>query len=790
MEMSSQGITVFLVEARPEERDRLSQILRGCGWLVTASDGSLPLPASHDENPSVFLVSADNDEADVIDFVRRVRVGPVTERSPVLLLASHPDERLVEALRMGADDLVFQPFTRERLEPRIRAHVEIARWREEEKSYVGQAFEQLQLSERRFRSLVSSIMAVIWIAEEDGCIVEALPSWEKFTGQSLEEYRDHGWLEAVHPDDREAIRAIWRTTLTGSPQPIEAELRLRNRSGEYRNMNLKTVPVPNNNDHHSDWVGAMTDITERRGAEQALRRSEERLRLILESSVDFGIFTIDTEGKISSWNAGAEKLLGYTAEEVCGTDFHRIFTREDVEAGAPDEELKNALETGRGEGRRWHKRKDGSLFWADGLVMPLRNGCKEPHGYLKIIRDFTKQKKAEDELRAFADELERRVEERTRELEANRTRLRSLIFELNRIEQMERQRIAAELHDSLAQLLTAGRITLESAIQQIPEPPAGLGAVVDIISEATRTTRNLMTDLSSPPVLESEDLVATLEWVIEKMSEEGLSVDFIHEQPQIHLQRDLLIPVYQSVRELLLNVSRHAGVSDAVVNVQRFPDAIEIEVSDEGLGFIPHEVLRAPGSKGGFGLLNIYERLRWLHGILELDSSPGHGTRAKISLPMQEVLAAALITPPSVGLAIAASAPWAEHPAVLLVDDHRMVREGFRSVIEAKSDIRVVGEAADGIEAVEKARALHPDVVVMDINMPRMNGLEATRRIVQEMPDVLVIGLSLHGHEEMAESIIKAGGVAYVSKEEAFNKLCDTIHAEVGKRNEKRQIVT
>ncbi|MEX1049263.1 MAG: response regulator [Akkermansiaceae bacterium] len=791
MDMPPQGITVFLVESRPEERGYLAQIFQEVGWRVTASDGAVSLSEEESNAPSIVLVSAESPTFDLIKFVRQLRSHPMTVRTPLLVLAKNSTERrLIDALHEGADDIVFQPFTAERLVPRLRAHLCLAEAHQQDAGYVSHAYEQLRLSERRYRTLATATATIFWVASEDGRIHEPLPMWEEFTSQSPGEYRDRGWLAAVHPDDEEIVRQFWKKPGDDPPPPVDVEFRLRHRGGDYRQMRVAAVPVQCLNLENWEWVGTMTDISGKHAVEEKLRRSEEWMRLILESSTDFAIFTMDLEGRVTSWNVGAERLLGYAGEEICGTDFHRIFTKEDVEACVPDNELKTAYETGRGLDQRWHKRKDGSLFWADGLVMPLRETNKQINGYLKIVRDFTKHKKAEDDLRSFTEDLERRVEERTRELENNRGRLRSLIFELNKVEQIERQRIAAELHDSLAQLLTAGRITLESSIQQIQEPPAGLFAVVDIIGEATRTTRNLMADLSSPPVLESEDLVATIEWVIEKMSEEGLSVDFIHDEPQIHIKRELLIPIYQSVRELLLNVSKHASVSDAVVQIQRLPDAIEIEISDEGQGFVPKELLRSPGPQGGFGLLNIHERLRWLHGSLEMDSSPGHGTHAKITLPLQEALQAAEVVPPAAALAGGErlETPWAEHPAVLLVDDHRMVREGFRSVIEAKSDIRVVGEAADGVEAVQKARELHPDVVVMDINMPRMNGLEATRRIVQEMPDILVIGLSLHGHEEMAESIMKAGGAAYVSKEEAFNKLCDTIHAEVDKRNKKRQL--
>lgn len=782
--------TILLIDPQPESRASLQQSLLESGWKLVATDGTLHLPENADEAPAIILLAASGEGPDAVETVRRIRSQAISEQTPILLLAEDAeDQLLIDALKDGADDVTFPPFTKARLVARVDALVSLARLRREQSDFVSRAFDQIRLSERRHRSHAAATATIVFIATAEGRVAEPNPKWEQFTGQTQDEYLEFGWLAAVHPEDREKAREFWQVHIDDPSTARELEFRLKRRDDSYRQMCLKAAPVACNKPAGLEWVGAITDITDKRNAEEALRKSEEKMRLILDSSKDFAIFTMNLTGEVTMWNAGAERLLGYTDEEIRGSDFHRIFTQEDIDAGAPDEELKNALETGRGEDKRWHKRKDGSLFWADGLVMPLQDKDHQTNGYLKIIRDFTEQKKSEDELRALTEKLEQKVAARTRELEESRSRLRSLLFVLNKTEQKERQRVAAELHDSLAQLLTAGRISLESTIQQIPGvPPPGLQAVVEIIAEATRTTRNLMAELNTPPVLESEDLIAMIGWVIDKMSEENLDIDFIHEEPQIPLNRDLLTIVYQAVRELLLNISKHAGVSKATVRVHRSSEGLLIEVSDEGRGFFPTDALRAPGSDNGFGLLNIQERLRWLRGSLDLDSSPGHGTLARITLPLQEETrsfeAAFEAAAPAMGLERPRSE--AGRPAVLLVDDHRMVREGFRSVIEAKSDIRVVGEAADGIEAVEKARELHPDVVVMDINMPRMNGLEATRRILQEMPDILVIGLSLHGHEEMAESIKKVGGAAYVSKEEAFNKLCDTIHAEVDKRDAKR----
>ncbi|HSC57805.1 MAG TPA: response regulator transcription factor, partial [Nitrospira sp.] len=121
---------------------------------------------------------------------------------------------------------------------------------------------------------------------------------------------------------------------------------------------------------------------------------------------------------------------------------------------------------------------------------------------------------------------------------------------------------------------------------------------------------------------------------------------------------------------------------------------------------------------------------------------------------------------------------------VLLVDDHAMVRQGLRAVLEAYPDLFVVGEAADGQEAVSMTRKRAPDVIIMDINMPRMNGVEATRRIKKERPETVIIAVSVNDTAEVRESMLKAGVSAFVSKEEASERLYETIMATACTRTE------
>ncbi|NGM86556.1 PAS domain S-box protein [Parapusillimonas sp. SGNA-6] len=156
------------------------------------------------------------------------------------------------------------------------------------------------------------------------------------------------------------------------------------------------------------FLKILTDRTEAHRVTQAWQLGEERLRLILESAVDYAIFTIDRAGVVTSWNSGAERLLGYSEDQALGMDSRGIFTPDDRAAGAPEWEIDTAMAEGRAADERWHVRKDGSRFWGSGLMMPLQAGEPVP-GLLKIMRDETSRRKAQERQQLLIDELNHRV---------------------------------------------------------------------------------------------------------------------------------------------------------------------------------------------------------------------------------------------------------------------------------------------------------------------------------------------------------------------------------------------
>lgn len=249
------------------------------------------------------------------------------------------------------------------------------------------------------------------------------------------------------------------------------------------------------------------------------------------------------------------------------------------------------------------------------------------------------------------------------------------------------------------------------------------------------------------------------------------------------IPEDQTILLFQAVRELLFNVVKHAGTRVAQLSVQQAGGGLQIMVADEGVGFDPARLRVAGGESGGYGLLSLHERLGLLGGRLEIQSSAGLGSRFTLTVPLHPegadgpgVAQTGVVADP---LVKAAEPPGGAAPPrpirLLLVDDHTLVRQGLGTLLRQERGIQLVGEAAGGESALDLVDRLRPDAVLMDIQMPGMSGIEATRIIHQRFPEVQVIGLSMHQDVDMAEAMRSAGAVGYVSKSD----LSDTILAAV-----------
>jgi CheY-like chemotaxis protein len=263
------------------------------------------------------------------------------------------------------------------------------------------------------------------------------------------------------------------------------------------------------------------------------------------------------------------------------------------------------------------------------------------------------------------------------------------------------------------------------------------------------------------------------------------------EEPPLALPEDQVLLIFQSVRELLINVAKHAKTGEASVWLEWQHDQLKIEVRDEGVGFDGKAGAYssdAPDLSPSFGLFSIRERMRGLGGTFDILSAPGAGTTAVILLPLDHSRSSSHDTmsgqsPPPLRPAPSLS-PGTRHDQqkaplrVLLVDDHAMMREGLRAVLNSYTDIELVGEAADGEEAVKLAGRYRPHVIVMDINLPTKNGIQATAEIMARYPETAIIGLSVNTSGENQTAMLQAGARTLLNKESAVEQLYAAVKRE------------
>jgi PAS domain S-box-containing protein len=409
------------------------------------------------------------------------------------------------------------------------------------------------------------------------------------------------------------------------------------------------------------------------------------------------------------------------------------------------------------------RRHDGLYRWMRSVGQPRFATDGELLGYVGATYDITEIKEAQERLERSSMELERAVNAKTTELQQSQERLRALASELNLTEQRERKRLATELHDHLQQMLVLGKLTIgqgKRSASGVPAFESVLKKVDDILSDALIYSRTLVAELS-PPVLRDQGLAASLKWLAEYMKtkhEQTVTV-VVPDDQELNPPEDQRVLLFQSVRELLINSAKHAGTGRAKLTMEKHADYVCITVSDDGKGFDLADAgfgTVSGGISSKFGLFSIQERMRALGGSFEIQSAPGKGTCAILVLPL---------TAPTDRSTI----------RILIADDHVMIRQGLRSMLEAYKDIQISGEAANGDEAITLAQQIQPDIVLMDINMPQRNGIDATAVIKRHFPNMVIVGLSVNAERRNREAMLQAGAATLLTKEAPVEELYQAI---------------
>lgn len=523
------------------------------------------------------------------------------------------------------------------------------------------------------------------------------------------------------------------------------------------------------------------------------QQSKEKIKLALEAA-GIGTWQWDPRTKISFHDEGINAILGlgHIRREVHEKEIYSFIHPEDQQA---HREFVSSVFSQKKPFKSEFRiiRPDGAIRWVVDQGRPILTKNGDIEMITGVLTDITELKEAQIELEqkkeslaAKAGELEKQLQERTELAEKRAGQLQALVSQLATVEDRERRRLARVLHDELQQLIVGAKYKIQ-LLQMKSSAQVDRNEINDIINlldESVSVSRSLTSDLS-PPILYDAGLVSALEWLGDRFNEKyGLRLKINRKEELDIPSDDLQIVLFGFVKELLFNIVKHASTKQALIEMEMDKDDIVLKVIDRGDGFDYTQFHRSTRDSN-FGLFGIEERLKAIGGSFDIQSSKEQGTIATIRVSKNAL--------PQTGISIGVSGIQKQkikivkqvvhdlkiktngNIRVLLADDHEMVREGLRNILDEEQELIVVAEAEDGIEAVELAQSTKPDIVILDVSMPRMNGIEAASKIREILPNAGIIGLSMHDDMTMASAMLSAGADDYHTKGGASEDLIDTI---------------
>jgi PAS domain S-box-containing protein len=544
------------------------------------------------------------------------------------------------------------------------------------------------------------------------------------------------------------------------------------------------------------FANVTRDLSARAAVEERLRHSEERFRLLVEAVSDYAIYMLDPGGAVTTWNAGAHKLKGYLAEEIIGQNFSVFFHADDVEAGKPRLELETALRVGRFEEEGFRVRKDGTTFWANVVVTPVRGAGGKLLGFAKVTRDLTERVETERMARELIREQAARAAAQAAENHVRNAALAAQeaarrAEEANRVKDEFLATVSHELRTPLNAIV--GWAALLRSRNSDPALIRGLDVIhrnafaqnkiIDDILDVSRIITGKLR-LDPRPVDLINIVRDAIEVMMPSLTAKHLSLTF---DPPTYDCVLLADPerLQQVVWNLLSNAVKFSDAGGAVtITIERADDSFVLTVADSGRGiepafmpFVFDRFKQADSSVtrrvGGLGLgLAIVRHLVEMHGgeVRARSDGPGRGATFTITLPARAPISKPAAPPaeqpeqaPDTQLPRAASL---HGQRVLVVDDEEDARELSRTVLnEAGADVQTASSAREAFALLQSYR---PHVLVSDIGMPGEDGFSLIQR-VRALPDgeggnVAAVALTAFTRGQDKTRALAAGFDAHLSK--------------------------
>jgi PAS domain S-box-containing protein len=630
--------------------------------------------------------------------------------------------------------------------------------------------EPLRLSEERFRLLVEGVPDYgIFMLDLRGHIASWNLGAERIKGYQADEIIGKHFSIFYPPD------ALAR----GLPQH---ELEVAARMGRFEDegwrlrkdgtrfwANVVITALRDASGRHLGFSKITRDLTERRKQDEALRQSEERFRLMVESVTDYAIFMLDPGGYIASWNAGAQRIKGYAPSEIIGKHFSIFYPPDVVARGFPATELEEAQRVGRFEDEGWRLRKDGTRFWANVVITALHDRTGRLRGFAKITRDLTERRRVEA--------LEHEGKQTTEFLAMLGHELRNPLAPIRNAVEIMRAR---KMKDP----------TVEWARDLIDRQVSHLSRLVDDLLDMSRITSGKV--MLQKERLDLAVLVARAEEATRPLLEERshmLSLSLPSDA--LHVEGDAT-RLSQVVLNLINNAAKYTPKGGQVwVDLKCEDGHAILTVRDNGIGMAPDLVPRVfdlftqgerslDRAEGGLGIgLTLVRKLVAMHGgTVEASSAgPGQGSEFVVRLP-------------ALPRATAEETPSAEPaPAdtgrkgrrVLVVDDNADSAETMATLLQIWG--HEVQVASDGPAALAQAADHRPDVVLLDIGLPGMTGYEVAKRLreIPHMADAVLIAMTGYGQDEDRRRSREAGFAVHLVKPvapDALRKVFEDLESE------------
>ena len=629
----------------------------------------------------------------------------------------------------------------------------------------------LSLSEEeRFSLLIGSVTDyAIYMLDSQGRVATWNPGAERFKGYTASEIIGHHYSRFFTPEDAAADLPNRALQIAAREGRYEAEGWRVRKDGSRFWANAVLDPIRDETGKLIGYAKVTRDITEKRNREQALYESEQLFRMLVQGVRDYAIYMLDRDGRVSNWNAGAQTIKGYSADEIVGQHFSRFYTEDDRYNGEPQKALQTALREGKYEREAWRVRKDGTLFWAHVLIDPIYDDKGEHVGFAKVTRDITQKKLDQEEL------------EQTREALAQAQKLQAL-GELT-------GGIAHDFNNLMTVITGASDFLLRN--RDLPEEKkiSYLQAIVETADRATSLTNHLLAfgrrQAITPVVI---DLAVRLDAFAEMTSRMlgslyKVTLDVQSESPLVEADAAQLETALLNAAVNARDAMDEGGELTLLVNDCKFEgaDAVCITVRDNGPG-IPPDVLKRVfepffttkeiGKGTGLGLSQIHGFAAQAGGTAEIRSQVGAGTDVRIILPRTDKPLER----------DAPSGPRAHLPEglrVLLVEDNAQVRD-FAAELLRDLKCEVVA-CENGDDALAKALEHAFDLVFSDVVMPGLSGLQLAQRIEAERPDLPVLLATGYSDELLGE---RSRHLAVVAKPYDVTTLAGAIAAAIDRKDE------